>query len=207
MSEPIVLFGGTFDPVHNGHLITVRSVAEQCGFGRVHLVPAAVRPHKAGAHATATQRLRMLQLAVEADELFEICELELSRPGPSYTVDTVRQLRGQGEGDEPVCLIVGADMLAELPTWHGVDELLREARIVVALRPPWDRQIRQILDELQKRLGSQSVRGLEENLVRTPLIEISSSDIRERLRRGLPIRYMVPEAVERYILSEAVYGG
>ena len=132
--EDLLVFGGTFDPVHNGHLIVARAVAEQRGFGRVVLIPAAAPPHKPGPAATGPQRLEMLQAAVAGEALFEVCDLELHRSGPSYTIDTVNALQ-EGAGNAlRIHLLIGTDMLRELPSWHRVAELLERAEILTALR-------------------------------------------------------------------------
>ncbi|MCK4277322.1 MAG: nicotinate-nucleotide adenylyltransferase [Phycisphaerae bacterium] len=207
MTDRIVLFGGTFDPVHNGHLIVARSIAEQLDLPKVMLVPAAVPPHKDSAHATAQQRLQMLRLGIAGEKLFEICELEISRAGPSYTLETVRQLRRLRGGGVDVSVIIGADMLEDLPIWRRVDELLDEAQIIVALRPPWDRQLEQVLGSLEGPLGRQRAQTLSKGVVTTPLIDISSTEIRRRAREGKSIRFLVPEAVEEFIKKQRVYVG
>ena len=207
MTDRIVLFGGTFDPVHNGHLIVARSIAEQLDLPKVMFVPAAAAPHKDPADATAQQRLQMLRLGIAGEDLFEICELEISRAGPSYTLETVRQLRRLGGGGIDVSVIIGADMLEDLPIWHRVDELLDEAHIIVALRPPWDRQLQQVLESLEGPLGRQKAETLSKAVVTTPLIDISSTEIRRRAREGKSIRFLVPEAVEKFIKNQHVYAG
>ena len=114
MRRVLVLFGGSFDPVHHGHLIVARAVAELRGFNRITLVPAAQSPHKRDAHASAEHRLAMLRLAVEDDELFDICDSEVKRSPPSYSIDTVEALRSQHGGDVELHWVIGADMLIDL---------------------------------------------------------------------------------------------
>lgn len=207
MARRVLLFGGTFDPVHHGHLITARSVAEQGGYEKVTLVPAAQGPHKAAAAASAQQRLDMLKLAVEGDDGFDICRDELLRAGPSYTLDTLEAIRRRLGSDVELHWVVGADMLAELPTWHRVGEVMSLATIIVAARPPWDSRMADILDGLSSSLGSDSVEQLRRAVVRTPLIDISSTRIRERWAGGLSIRFLVPPAVGRYIATHGLYCG
>ena len=137
MPDRIVLFGGTFDPVHHGHLIVARALAEARGYDRITLVPSASPPHKAPACAPAADRLAMLHLAVEAERLFDVCDVELRREGASYTFDTVAELASRLEAPGRVHLVLGADMLADLPHWHRADELVRLVEFVVAVRPPW----------------------------------------------------------------------
>jgi len=205
MTQPIVLFGGTFDPVHNGHLIVARSIAEQLGIDSITLMPAAKPPHKPAAAAGGEHRIEMLRLATADDPLFEICDLELTRPGPSYTLDTVRALRDQLGQDLEVRLIIGADMLAELPNWHQVSQLLCSVEFIVAARPPLDQQMEQIWADIQISLGRDASQRLSESVVKTPLLDISSTDIRNRVSQGLSISYLVPESVRAYISVNGLY--
>ncbi len=205
MNQPIVLFGGTFDPVHNGHLIVARSISEQLGIDSITLMPAAKPPHKPSAGADGEHRIEMLRLATAGEPLFEICDLELTRPGPSYTLDTVRALRDQQGQDLEVRLIIGADMLAELPNWHQVSQLLCSVEFIVAARPPLDQQMEQIWADLETSLGSEVSQRLSESVVKTPLLDISSTDIRNRVTQGLSISYLVPESVRAYISENGLY--
>jgi nicotinate-nucleotide adenylyltransferase len=204
MAQPLILFGGTFDPVHNGHLIVARHLAEARGLDRIVLVPAATPPHKSPAEAPGKDRLRMLRLAVEGDGLFDVSDLELSRSGPSYTIDTVRALRRQASAGH-VALVIGADMLEELPHWHQAGQLLDEVEVLVAPRPPWDRRMGEIFASLEARLRVDQLDRLRQAVVGAPLIEISSSDIRRRVRDGRSIRYLVPEPVSTYIETTGLY--
>jgi nicotinate-nucleotide adenylyltransferase len=203
--QRIVAFGGTFDPVHNGHLIAVRAAAEQRGFERIMLVPAASPPHKSAAAAAGPDRLRMIRRAVEGDPLFEVCDLELHRRGPSYTIDTLRELRSAAGEGASLHWLIGADMLAQLPTWHRVEEVLDAAEVVTLSRPPWDRRLEGILADLEGALGAERVARLRKAIVLTPLIDISSTDIRRRARTGRSIRYLLPDAVADYIRRNRIY--
>ncbi len=129
-------FGGSFNPPHHGHLICARAVAEAAGFHRVVLIPSARPPHKSGdAIASAADRLAMCRAAIADDPLFEVNDLELSRDGPSYTVDTARGLLASGWSD--VSWLIGGDSVANLPTWHEADALLNLIQFVVMARPGW----------------------------------------------------------------------
>jgi nicotinate-nucleotide adenylyltransferase len=205
MPKRMVLFGGTFDPVHNGHLIVARCIREALGQETITLAPAASPPHKAPAVASASERLDMLRLATEGEAGFEICTLELERVGPSYTLETLRQLRRQHGRDTEIDLVVGADMLEDLPRWHRVGEVLGEASLVVAGRRPQHERMPEILAEVAGKLGLKDSQRLERAIVETPLIDISSTDIRRRVRQGLSIQYLVPEAVAKYIESNKLY--
>lgn len=205
MTERIVLFGGTFDPVHNGHLIAARAVGEQRGYRRITFVPSARGPHKGPAVASDADRLKMLNLAVDGEDMFEVSQAELQRPAPSYTFDTLQEIKEACDDDTPIDLVVGADMLADLINWYRADDVVKMARLVIAARPPWHEKIGAISALLAERFGKHQAADLVVGICTTPLIDISSSEIRERLTAGLPIRYMVPDAVEEYIRSRGLY--
>ena len=203
MNERIVLFGGTFDPVHNGHLISARAIAEQRGYNRITLVPSARGPHKGPAAASDADRLAMLELAITGEDLFDISRVELERPAPSYTYDTLQDIRAGG--DTAIELVIGADMLEDLPNWYRADDVVEMARFVIAVRPPWHEKLDSIAACLAERFGKKAAADLVADVCTTPLIDISSSDIRERLGSGLSIRNMVPDAVGEYIVSRGLY--
>jgi len=183
------LLGGSFDPVHHGHLIAAGRALEALGLARVLLVPCARQPLKRqGPVAPPEQRRRMLELAVAGDARFAVEPLELERPAPSYTVDTLRALARRCPGERFV-LLLGADAAADLPRWHEADEVARLAEVAVLTRP-----------------GTPEVRSpLVRHAVATPAIEISASDIRARCLAGKSIRYLVPDAVADYIEQEGLY--
>lgn len=205
MTKKVALFGGTFDPVHIGHLVCARRVAESGGFDRIILVPAARPPHKDTALASAEDRLNMLRLAVEGDAIFEICEIELHRTGPSYTFDTLVEMRDKFGPDVSLHWLIGADMLEQLHTWHRAVDVVQMAKIVTMARPPWQRRLSHILEALTEHLGPQQVLGLRNSVVQTPLLDICSTEIRDRVRRGLSVRFLVPEAVFVYIEKHRLY--
>jgi nicotinate-nucleotide adenylyltransferase len=200
MTAKTLLFGGSFDPVHCGHLIVSRAAAEAMEARRVLLVPAAANPLKDGPHASGADRMAMLNAAVADDELFDVCDVELHRPPPSYTIDTVEAL---GEGE--LALLVGVDSLAEFAKWHRVGDLVRRVEVCVACRPPdGPEQVERRIEQLREELG-QSGRGLRARPVVTPQIEISSTDLRARVGQGRPIRYCVPQVVAEYIRARGLY--
>jgi nicotinate-nucleotide adenylyltransferase len=189
-------YGGSFNPIHNGHLTVARSVMETCGYEQVVLIPSRQPPHKPDdpALASPADRLTMCQLAVEHDSDFSISDIELARTGPSYTIDTVRQLRAQGWPQ--VHWLIGADMLAALPNWREPEALVREAHLVIVARPGWTFE----WDRLPPYL--QSLKG---NVVQAPLVPISASDIRRRVGSGQTVKGLVPLNVEMYILDRGLY--
>lgn len=206
MSRRLILFGGTFDPVHHGHLIVARHLAELRGFGRIVLMPTAAPPHKSAAIASAEDRLAMLRLAIEGEGLFDVSDLELRREGPSYTIDTVRTLK-QGRPGLQVGLVVGTDMLEEFPNWRQAGELLDEIELIAVARPPWDRRTDRILESLRGRFRADQFGRLRQAPASTPRIDIASSQVRRRIAEGRSIRYLVPESVGAYIRRNGLYGG
>ena len=185
----IGLLGGSFDPVHHGHLIAGRIAAEALGLDELRFVPAREQPFKRGRHgAPAADRAAMLDLAVAGAPGFAVERVELDRPGPSYTVDTLRALRARDPG-VALTLLLGADAAAELDAWHRAEELPGLARIVVFGRPG----------------APMPATPLITATVEVPAIEISATEIRARVRAGQPIRYWVPDAVAEYIARHRLY--
>lgn len=190
-------FGGSFNPVHHGHLICARAAAEAAGFDRVVLIPAAVPPHKPGSACLAgiDDRLAMCRLAAGMQPgLFEVSDVEARRSGPSYTLDTVISLKSLGWKD--LHWLIGADMLQILPTWHRAEELLQEVQFWIMARPGWAFDFGSL---------PPAFRALEGHILPAPLLEISATDIRGRVQRGLPIDFLVPEAVGGYIRAHGLY--
>ncbi|HET6430556.1 MAG TPA: nicotinate-nucleotide adenylyltransferase [Phycisphaerae bacterium] len=216
MPERIVLFGGTFNPIHHGHLIAARAVAEYFHFERITLVPAASPPHKpmldlpqegevVAKAPTAEDRMEMVRLAVEGEELFEISDIELNRRPPSYTFDTLMALRDRHGLEAKLYWVVGADMLADLPNWHRATEVVDMATIITAARPPWTEKLGGILENLAGRFRPDQLPRLEAAVAPTPLIDITSTQIRHRVRAGRSIRYLAPDAVIDYIARKGLY--
>jgi nicotinate-nucleotide adenylyltransferase len=194
------LMGGTFDPVHWGHLILAEQARERFGLEKVLFVTAAQPPHKLGEPVTdARHRLEMTRLAVEDNDRFELSTIEMDRPGPSYTIDTVKQILEAYGAETELFLLLGTDEGRDLMKWRDPYEIKKLARIVVANRPGVPDS------EVLSALPEDFARGIEPLLM--PGVDISSTDLRERVRSGRSIKYLVPEAVESYILQERLYRG
>ncbi len=189
-------FGGSFNPVHVAHLSCARAVAETAGFGRVRMIPNQQSPHKPGVAdlAPAADRLALCRLAVAGDPLFTVDDVEVARPGPSYTLDTARILTARD--GEPVHWLIGADQLPALPLWHGAAALLAEVAFVVMARPGWPIDWSTLPDAVQ---------CLRPAVVTAPSLQISSTDLRHRLRVGRSIRYLTPDAVVDHIQARGLY--
>jgi nicotinate-nucleotide adenylyltransferase len=185
----IGLFGGSFDPVHHGHLIVAQVASEALGLEQLRFVPAREQPFKRGRHAApAADRAAMLDLAVAGTAGFGVERAELERPGPSYTVETLQGLRSREPGVE-FTLLVGADAAAELAAWHRAGDLPGLARIVVFARPGTPVPASPLIAAT----------------IEVPAVEISATEIRRRVRTGLPIRYWVPDPVAEYVVRHRLY--
>ncbi len=203
MSGRIGLYGGSFNPVHCGHLIVARAIAEQLDLERVIFLPSARPPHKADeVLLDHRHRARMVKLAIRDEPRFEFSDFDLARTDPSYTIDTVAHFRKLLGPETALHWIIGADSLAELTTWYRVSSLVDACRIVTAVRAGWE-QI--AWDELRGTLSEAQLASLQAGVLETPVVEISSTDIRGRVRAGRSIRYLVPDCVRSYIARRALY--
>lgn len=202
-----IIFGGSFDPVHMGHLITARAVAQSVAARRVLLMPTPGNPLKASASTNAAQRLEMLQLAIGDDELFEVSDYEIQKTPPTYTIDTVEYLLALPESDlGQIGFVMGADSLVDLPKWRRVNDLLAMVDVLTACRPPEDVEaIQARIDAMSASFRPEIIEKMKKNVILTPMIDISSTDIRSRLAKGLSIKNLVPEAVEKYLLENKFY--
>jgi len=199
----IGLFGGSFNPIHNGHLIVARAVGELLGLDRVVFIPSPNPPHKPGADlADAADRLEMVRRAIAGETGFDCSDLEIRRSGPSYTILTVQEFSRLKPG-RPLCWIIGADSLAELYSWYRLAELVELCRIVTAARPGFDQPN---LAELSRMLPAERVRRLQDDILPTPRIDVSATEIRRRVAAGLSIRYLVPDPVLEYLRQRGLYG-
>jgi len=198
------ILGGTFDPIHYGHLLLAEQCREQCRLQKVWFVPAAVPPHKQSRTPTeGRQRCEIIEAAIEENEAFELCRIELQRGGVSYTVDTLQEVRQQHPQYE-LFLILGGDSLEDFPHWHQPAEICRLATLVVAGRPgapPVD------FSGLTGFVSPERIERFEQHQIAMPLIEISSTDIRRRVAAGQSICYQTPEPVRQYVERHALYRG
>ncbi|MHB1354929.1 MAG: nicotinate-nucleotide adenylyltransferase [Anaerolineae bacterium] len=203
MNEPALqrlgVFGGTFDPIHLGHLVVAEEARTSLALDGILFIPARVSPFKLGqATACAEDRLRMVELAIADNIAFQTCRLEIEREGPSYTVDTLQQLRALYGPQPELYLLMGTDSLAMIASWHHVTELVQLARIVAYTRPGASFD----LDGLNRKVPGLAAAV---NLLDAVKLDISATDIRRRVRTGRTIRYMVPPSVEAYIHQHGLY--
>lgn len=196
------LFGGTFDPVHYGHLLLAEVAREQCDLDEVWFVPAAVPPHKQDAElASGELRAEMIELAVAGNPGFLVSRFELERGGVSYTIDTLRHFREE-TSDAELFFLMGADMLHDLPNWREAGEVCRLAVPIVARRPgngPLDYGC------LRSIVSADRMAIFREYEIEMPQIDLSSTEIRQRAAEGRSIRYRTPRAVQKYIETHELY--
>ncbi|MDI7275978.1 MAG: nicotinate-nucleotide adenylyltransferase [Anaerolineae bacterium] len=193
------VLGGTFDPIHYGHLVIAEEARAGLQLSRVIFVPAKNPPHKLEQpHSDAGHRLRMVQLAIVSNPSFQVSEVDLARPGPSYTADTLALLRQQLGPQAALYFIMGMDSLANILTWHEPARVLAQAHLAVARRAGFSVD----MPALESALPGISART---HFLDAPEIGICSQDLRRRVRDGLPIRYQLPEAVEAYIREHGLY--
>lgn len=194
------IYGGTFDPIHFGHLVLAEQCREQCGLDEVWFVPAAMPPHKlTHTISSAKSRCEMIELAIAGHPAFRLSTIELDRVGPSFTVTTLEQLKSLHSADE-MFLLIGADSLRDLPLWREPARILELATVVAVNRG--DRPLPDTA-ELRQTVGAVVDGRILE--VSMPGIDVSSTDLRTRVRESRSIRYLVPRAVEMYIRHHKFY--
>ncbi len=210
-SKGIGIFGGTFDPVHIGHLRASVELRKTLGLSEMRLIPSANPPHKAQPETNAEHRLAMLQLALANEPGLVADARELHRKGLSYTLDTLTEIRAEIGVETPLCLCIGMDSLIDLNQWHRWRELTDVAHVVAAARPGWHLpQSGEVLEFVQAHRASG-----EEQLLAQPagnilikeitLLPVSATGIRQALQRGESIRYLVPDSVIDYIRQHQLY--
>lgn len=193
------VMGGTFDPIHTGHLVTAEEALFGFALDVVVFVPAGRPWQKEGLQvAPPEERFLMTAIATASNPAFEVSRVEIDRPGPTYTVDTLRDLK-RAFAPAEMYFITGADAVLQILTWKDPERVLEEAWFIAATRPGYD------LDRLEKQLPPEL--GRRVLTMEIPALAISSTDIRRRAREGRPIRYLVPEAVDRYIRKTGLYRG
>ena len=204
MSDRLALFGGTFNPIHRGHVTVGRAAIERLELGRLVLVPSGSPPHKRPANlAPGADRLAMCRLAVADDPRIVVSDVELRSSQPSYTVTTLSTFHAEHPEAE-LLLLVGADMVRDFHKWRRHEEVARLARIVTLPRPGVELGE---LSELRRSLGDAAVDRLLADVLDTPRVEVSSTEVRRRVAAGEPIDDLVPAAVARYIAEHGLYGG
>ena len=192
--QKIAVMGGTFDPIHLGHLLMAEIVRSDAGMDRVLFIPAGNPPHKRDNEITSPEdRFQMTKLAIQNHPYFDVSRIEIDRPGYTYTVETLKMLEGQNDGSKEYYILLGADAFAYVPHWREAEKVISQARFIVVQRPGYTVETLENLPEINFQT------------VFVPLMDISSTLIRERIKEGLSIRYMVPESVREYIETNGLY--
>jgi len=202
-TRSVGLLGGTFDPIHYGHLVIAEEVRTALNLAEIVFVPAGNPPHKPERIVTEAQhRLAMLELAIASNPYFSISLVDLERPGPSYTVETLHLLRQQWSARTAIYFIIGGDSLEDLLTWYEPARILVQLTALVAVQRPGYEEAADYRDTLEARLP-----GIKQRLiiVQAPQLDISATDLRRRVAEGRPIKYQTPEAVEHYIIEHGLY--
>lgn len=208
--SPIGIFGGTFDPIHYGHLRTAFEMLQALRFGEVRFVPSGDPPHRGETFAPAPLRLEMVRAAIVNEPSFVVDDCELKRDGPSYTVDTLAAMR-QEQPDVPMGLILGMDAFLGLASWHRWDDILSYAHIVVAHRPGWRAPDIGPLGKLISEHGTHRVEDLHEqranriHIHAVTQLEISSTEIRDLVVAGRDPRFLMPDVVRDVIVNSQCY--
>jgi nicotinate-nucleotide adenylyltransferase len=202
----IAIFGGSFDPIHCAHLALAERARGQMHLDEVLFIPARQNPHKGDQPvASDADRLRMVERAIEGRSGIRVSTVELDRRGPSYTLLTVRELREELGADVPLFLLLGSDSVRDLATWWRADELIAEVAVVPFERPGC--RLEEALACIAGRFGRARAAEVRARKLEAPLMDVSSTAVRERVRAGLSIEGLVPEAVARYIAEHGLYAG
>jgi len=213
----IGLFGGTFDPIHWGHLRSAEEVSETYGLDRVYFIPASIPPHKRGKTTTpAEERMRMVQLAVARNPRFAVSKVELERPGPSYSIDTIRAFASRLTKRDSLYFIIGLDAFREIGTWKDFREIFPLCNFIVTSRPGSKENdplkgagvaVKKLFCYDFKRRNYRHQSGTRVHFIELTDIAISASEIRALVRKGKSIRYLLPSLVERFIKRRRLYRG
>lgn len=211
--KPIGILGGTFDPIHYGHLRLAKEMLELAQLEQVRFIPAGNPPHRDAPGVSAQHRSAMVRLAIADQPAFLLDEREVAKQGKCYTVDTLRELRSELGNEQPLCLLMGGDAFLQLYTWHQWEDILDLAHIVVGYRPGFSLEERETAPKLYEHyrrrlcsiehLAKQPAGGIAELAI--PKLEISASLIRARVAENRSIRYLLPEAVANYIYTHHLY--
>lgn len=202
-NKKIGIMGGTFNPIHNGHLIVTEDVRVKCGLDLVLFITSGQPPHKPDSEVIdANHRYEMVRRAVSSNPFFEASRIEIDRSGYTYTVNTLQQLKKEYGVGTDFYFIIGADIIPELVTWREHEKVFQLCEFIAILRPGHDWPVlnAQIKDNEEKY-------GVRIHPVDSHLVDISSTDIRERCKRGETIKYLVPDEVEEYIMAKGLYKG
>ncbi len=213
--RPIGILGGTFDPIHYGHLRLAEEMLEQAQLSEIRFIPTGTPPHRDAPRAGASHRLEMVRLALNGRKGFVLDDREVHRHDPCYTVDTLTALRAELGADLPLCLLMGGDAFLQLDTWHEWERLFELAHIIVGHRPgfPIDERMNEAKPALQRHFLSRrrEAGALRDSpsgavvVLSIPALDISATDLRQRITQHRSIRYLLPDSVADYIQLHHLY--
>jgi len=208
----VLMYGGTFDPIHNGHLRSALELTQVLPVSRVHLIPCQLPPHREQPGASSEDRLAMLHLAVESEPLLVADDRELQRPGPSWSIDTLSELREQYGEEQPLAMVLGWDAFLGLPDWSRKERLLEMAHLIVIARPGQDKpasgELVDLLSKHEVRAGEALNGQPSGRVLRLALpsaMQVSATYIRRLLAEQTSVRYLLPDAVIDYLLRQGLY--
>ena len=201
--DRVGIFGGTFDPIHLGHLQVAQAARDQHRLARVILVPARCQPMKPSApDASGRHRVAMIELAIEGQPALSVSDCELDRPGKSFTIDTILEFRAELGPDTELFFILGSDSIRDLPKWHEVERLAELCTLIVAARPGWPMDA---LDALEGQLTAERIAAMKTDAVRCTANAAAASEIRRRVAEDEPVDDLVPAAVAAYVAKNKLY--
>lgn len=197
----IGIMGGTFDPIHNGHLVLAEQIRTRFNLQKIYFIPVGNAPHKKNiTKSTKYDRFNMTKLAIESNDKFEVSDIEIVKEEISYTIDTVKELKNMINENDKLYFITGADAILLIDTWKDYKELFDLVTFIGATRPGIS------IEELKDKINEVKVKhGVDIEITNVPALAISSTDIRRRVESGESIRYLLPESVERYIHENGIY--
>jgi nicotinate-nucleotide adenylyltransferase len=203
--QRIALFGGTFDPIHLGHTEVIDHAASRLAAETVIFIPARRSPLKnALPQATDADRVAMIELAITDHPGWKVSDCELQRPAPSFTIDTLLHFKARYGGDATIYWMIGADAIPELPHWHRIDQLMDHCQIVAMVRAGCPKPD---FTPFTPRWGQKRIRTLQEHVIETPQVDVSSTGVRQRLAKGQDVSSMLHPAVLDYIQNHGLYQG
>lgn len=201
-AKRVAVMGGTFDPIHYGHLVTAEAVRHEFQLDQVLFIPTGKPPHKAADTVSDSEnRYLMTLLATESNDHFYASRMEIDRSGFTYTIDTIHALQQIYPVDTEIFFITGADAFYQMFSWHNAEELLKTCTFVAATRPGYQKE--ELIQRISATIQDHPMQRF--HFLEVPALAISSSDIRARVRSGRPIKYLVPEAVENFIKKHRLY--
>lgn len=208
--QAIGFLGGSFDPIHNGHLLPAIEVAQALNLKQLLLMPNHIAPHKPGSHCNSQQRCEMVQLAVQPYPQLQVDQRELKRDTPSYTIETLKEIQAQYP-DTPICFMMGMDSIINFDSWYQWQDILNYCHLVICARPGWKGEFNDTIQTLLSKHQTENANDLHQHLSGkiyfqpTTQYDISSTQIRHNIEQNIAVENLLPEAVNHYIKQHQLY--